>query len=691
MRKVSCLLLICAALLGCAEGRTAVIRTARAGVLDLRDAKFTESIYRLDGQWELYWRQVPDSIDRLDRTAPTEYFALPYIWNGNRLPDGTVAGGDGFASFRLRLLLPADAPPLAVRIKEQATAYRLFADGRLLGGAGRVGTTPESSRPDTRPSLFFLSRPSDGELELVLQVSNFHHRNGGIWHGLYLGDHAGILDYVRSIRLRDAFLAGVIFIIGIYHAGLFAMRRNDRLSFVFAWFCLSIFLRHMSTGEKLLLETIPLLGYEVYIRIEYLTLFFMPVMGLHFVNVLYAGFLHRRILTVLYLAAAVLSAIVLLTPVRIFSWTTPFWQPVILLMLLLSLYILVRAYLRRMENVRLFALGVLAVVLTAINDMAYTNQWIRSGFLLHFGLFALILCVSIVISIRFSRAFRDVERLSERLEKTNLAYARFVPTAFLDHLNKPSITHIRLGDQVEREMTLLFSDIRGFTRISESMSPEENFNFLNSYLKRVSPVVRKYGGFIDKYIGDAVMALFPGSPEAALEAAIEMQAQVREFNHRRIRKDYEPIQVGMGLHFGRLILGTVGDEDRMDGTVISDDVNTAARIESLTKEYGAYILISSDLVMRLPDPGRFRMRRIDTVQVRGKTRPVSVFEVYDGLAEFILDRFEATRKEFERGLSAFENGDRNECIERMQRVLRLNPADRAAQLYLERSRTAPSQ
>ena len=212
------------------------------------------------------------------------------------------------------------------------------------------------------------------------------------------------------------------------------------------------------------------------------------------------------------------------------------------------------------------------------------------------------------------------------LLKINDAASRFVPREFLKFLGKESIVDVRLGDQVQREMTVLFSDIRSFTKLSETMTPKENFDFINAMLARIGPVIRKKGGFIDKYIGDAVMALFPGSPSDAVEAALEMRAMLRTYNERRRRRGYAPVETGTGIHTGMLMLGTIGESERMDSTVISDAVNLASRLEGLTKEYDCGIIISEAALLLCKERG-FAHREIDIVRVKGKAEPVRVFEV----------------------------------------------------------------
>lgn len=156
--------------------------------------------------------------------------------------------------------------------------------------------------------------------------------------------------------------------------------------------------------------------------------------------------------------------------------------------------------------------------------------------------------------------------------------------------SEKDIKDVELGDQIQKQMTVFFSDIRSFTELSESMSPMENFNFINSYLKRINPIIRKHNGFIDKFIGDAVMAIFPESPEDAISAAIEIQLEVRKYNSHRHNNGYRPIQIGIGINTGSLMMGTVGDSNRMDTTVIGDTVNLASRLESLTKQYFCQLL-----------------------------------------------------------------------------------------------------
>lgn len=224
-------------------------------------------------------------------------------------------------------------------------------------------------------------------------------------------------------------------------------------------------------------------------------------------------------------------------------------------------------------------------------------------------------------------SMRDaVRRTILDLKHTNVSIERFVPQAFLSIVGKPSVADVELGDNKRRTMSILFSDIRGFTTLSEQMSPDETFAFINTYLERMGPVIRDHHGFIDKYIGDAIMALFANADDA-LQAGLAMLAALEGFNAERRATGLPPIEIGIGINTGSLMLGTIGEKHRMDGTVISDAVNLAARIEGLTKDYAAPMLISEFTYRELSNPEASAIRPVDVVVVKGKTRPVAIYAV----------------------------------------------------------------
>lgn len=294
------------------------------------------------------------------------------------------------------------------------------------------------------------------------------------------------------------------------------------------------------------------------------------------------------------------------------------------------------------------------------------------------------LFTTVVTALRAFRSLTQIEASKSELEKIAAASARFVPREFLRFLKIESIVDARLGDSVQAEMTIMFADIRSFTSLSESMSPQQNFDFINSYLSRVGPVIRQYNGFIDKYIGDGIMALFPNRAEDAVQAAIEMQHQVKIYNIHRQNSGYQPISLGIGLHTGTLMLGTIGEAERMESTVISDAVNLASRVEGLTKLYGVGIVASVQTLCRLDDPQHYKCRFLDRVQVKGKQTPVGVFEIYDGDSDTMIQLKAQTQTYFEQGIFLYYQQQFAQARRMFRRVLQVNKSDQAASFYAER-------
>ena len=282
---------------------------------------------------------------------------------------------------------------------------------------------------------------------------------------------------------------------------------------------------------------------------------------------------------------------------------------------------------------------------------------------------------------------QSLERqLALSLENTRLYEASkcFVPAEFLSFLEKESIVDVKLGDQVERDMTVLFSDIRDFTTISEQMTPAENFAFINEYLGYMEPQIQKYDGFIDKYIGDAIMALFPNSADDAVKGAIAMLEQLKQYNQIRKQRNQNPIRIGIGLHTGTLILGTVGGLGRMDGTVIGDSVNLSSRVEGLTKTYGVSLLITERTWNRLNNYSEYDFRFIDKVKAKGKNKAVSLFEIFSADPPELREAKIATKEKFERAVLLYHGESFQEAARLFQECVDYHDGDRAARCYLER-------
>lgn len=273
------------------------------------------------------------------------------------------------------------------------------------------------------------------------------------------------------------------------------------------------------------------------------------------------------------------------------------------------------------------------------------------------------------------------------LQQTEAAYGRLVPHQLLNLMQAKSIVDVKLGDQVERKLSIMFADIRDFTHLSETMTPTENFEFINSYLSQMEPVITRHHGIIDKYIGDAIMALFEHRADDAVAGAIAMLERLNFYNAGRKRAGYKPIQIGIGLNTGMVMIGTVGGINRMDSTVIGDAVNLTARLEEANKTYNTKLLISHNTLYDLERPERYQIRFLDRFRVKGKSQPLSIYEVFDNDVEEVRLAKLKSLEHFEQAVAYYHLKLIDRALPLFQHCIKICADDLPAHIYLERCYT----
>jgi class 3 adenylate cyclase len=209
-------------------------------------------------------------------------------------------------------------------------------------------------------------------------------------------------------------------------------------------------------------------------------------------------------------------------------------------------------------------------------------------------------------------------------------FERFVPKPFLNQLGQENIFDLDAGDSVSKDMNVLFMDIRNFTGFSEKNKSEVIFQFINKYLLEVTPLIHNHNGFIDKFLGDGVMALFPGESREALKACVEIQQKIAEM--ALARTDLQ-LEVGMGLHYGPLMLGIVGEATHIEGTVIGDTVNVASRLEALNKMFKTQCLISDAVKSTLKSSDHYHLRPVGKIRLLGREDVMTVWQLLDSIRD----------------------------------------------------------
>ncbi len=268
----------------------------------------------------------------------------------------------------------------------------------------------------------------------------------------------------------------------------------------------------------------------------------------------------------------------------------------------------------------------------------------------------------------------------------------FVPEQLLERIAPQGVESIQLGNVTEEELTILFCDIRGFTAIAESQEARETFEWLNAFFTKMNDCISSHGGFIDKYLGDAIMAVFdkPNShARDAIDASVAMQESLQEFNADRHKYNLSsPVNIGIGIHTGIGMIGTLGSDRRMDSTVIGDVVNTASRLENLTKIYGCQIIVSENAIVHAREfvnatSNNYYYRWIDRVTPRGKQKAIEIYEVWAASSPDCEIK-QLTQALFNKGIQGWQSGKFVAALGYFQQLAAQNPVDTVVNLYIEK-------
>lgn len=693
------LIVLCAAFLavGCgSSGRTSTRNPeASRGVLDLSAYRAEAAargpvgaqgrsaapggIVALDGEWAFWWDRFldPAALASGQAVPAPVYGVFPGEWANYGIPGATAQGHGTY-----RLLVSGLDPDVryALRLSSFQTSARVYANGRIVHLQGVPGTSREMEVPAWASDVVPVESDAAGKLEIIAHVSNYADRAGGSRTSILLGPHGAVETARERQRMVEVFLFGGILVMGFYYLALYTFRPKDRASLWFGLLCLILSFRILLYDEYIILELLPSLSWSALFRMGFLTFSLAVPLLSAFLSSLYPKLFWKPVRWIILGGSAAYSVLIAAAPTLLISNLLTFFQVFALASGAVLFAVLIRALVGKEPGAAWLTGGFGCLFAAVIHDVLASQGLLNGPFTVQFGLLFFLFAMSLVVTRKLSVSFQTAERLSENLRRMNISLERFVPREFLQYLKKSSIDEIALGDHTAQRMTVLFSDIRSFTRISEKLKPEDTFQFINSYLERIGPAVRSHGGFVDKYLGDGIMALFPEDGDAAVQCAIEMQRRIAQFNAERTGLD--PICAGIGIHSGPLMLGTIGENERMDGTVISDVVNMSARLEGLTKEYELGIAVSEQILASVKDSSVYRIRSLGKIGVKGKREPMAVFEIYDGDSDDLVLRKDAIRDSFEEAIRAFYGQDYAKAMRGFRDTLEILPRDEPSHHYI---------
>ena len=557
---------------------------------------------RIKTEWDFFWKknihyQDTDIKPDLRVTAPSE-------WNKYKLDyddASIVTTGKGSGTYRLKLTNLKPFTNYAFPVYEFAyTAFTISVNGREIFRSGRPSVKWENTNPEQFFDKAVFTSDEKGCAVICVFVSNEFYRKGGLRGDFFLSEEpAYIQNYMTELCLYGIFV-GLLLMIALYCL-LTALMKKDRTNLFLGVLVIGIISRIVGDIFPLLKEIFPLLPFTVMIRIEYFSLFCIPAMHTFYFDSLNKKIFGRHGAKIIAAPALVLFILDCVLPAYYVNRMVPAFQVYMFALAGIDTLLCIIRFIKDKDVISgtailsfvFLGIGAISVVLS-IQRLAVWN----SGRILTVALVIYALCQIALLAYIQNRNYMKVVELNEHLGITNKAYFRFVPKEFLRLLSKKDITEVSLGEYKIAKMAILSADIRNFTATSEKLTPKQVFDMLNSYLGKIAPLIRKYDGLIEKYLGDGIIAICPQSAVSAFNCAIAMQEQMTILRSEFEKEGMPLIKIGIGIHYGDIVIGTGGDNKRMTEISLSDDIDIAVKTEAATKLYNRNILVTLPALRR---------------------------------------------------------------------------------------------
>lgn len=613
---------------------------------------YSNSHITLDKGWELYLQKTPEqAYEIIDKGLPSDFtISIPDKWNDEiKHYTGKDSGPETYGCYRYVCRGLDTKLKYSILIKDSpATSYIIYVNRQMVF---QMGDPYFMTRPDfnenlkaynpshskNQPAFCEFFPDKNGEVEIIIFVANYFYRKSGLWDTVYFGKTKDISRMYTVLLVFYSIVIGCLFFIGLLNLIQFLLNKK-RWEYFYLGITSIVFALRIGTASFCVYSLMfPDLSFELKCKLEYMVLWVAPISILQMLFhiypsnnriVIFKWLKEKKLRHTLILIDLILGLISLIVPAYYSNRLVP---PLQIGMGIIAIYVVsfsISNLIKRKKYSFYILLSYSTLSLGAIVDIIYT----RAKTLIPISFFPFFLVVFVIIQIFMlaviqNDIYKSTLKSSDELNRLNEAYLRFVPKEFLRLLNRESIINTKLGDYSNIEMCIMFSKVK-IECDNDSDSLEEHFLIFNDYLKKVSPIIKKYDGFVSKFLSGGFMALFPNSEIDAVRAALEINDCVQNYSFKSDTHNHK-IEAWTGIHFGKMIIGTIGEENRLDDTVISDTVNTAARIESVCEKLNKNIIVSESLKKFLSQQNilQIQLTPLEAIYVKGKEKPLDLFEI----------------------------------------------------------------
>lgn len=532
-----------------------------------------------------------------------------------------------YATYAVRIKNFASEGVYAVKTGSVASAFTAYFNGKEIFRSGQVGTSKETEVFNWDSAFMVL--PTNGLTEgtLVFHVSNYHDRLPGFLKPVEIAFYSTLISAKNKDVLTFIILAGFLLAVGVFFISLYIFYPKEKSSIFFGMLCANFSLRICCYDEFLITRIIPQINSILLFKLGYATFPLTLIYASFFIHELF-GSTKRRILWIILLPAFLYTAINIFAPMQVSANLLIYAQIYIFSVAIYDCIIVIIAAFKRDKSAYLFLLALLFFFLVAVRDILISNRIIEGEFLSQLGVVALLVPMAVIVLRYFKTSSDNLISITKKIELTNAALAKFVPNQFMNFLNKKHID-IRLGDNILKDMYIAFIHL-GIYKVLDTEQDRLNvLQIYNKALADINPIIEKHNGFIDKYLAEGLMVLFYGSAEDTIDCMLEIKELVQKENFEREINNMQKIKLASGIHYGKLMIGTIGEAARMDSTVISDAVNIASRLHfyALKKETEIFISKAVKDNINRDDTPHIEFKHSGLIRFRGKEEPISIYEV----------------------------------------------------------------
>ncbi len=595
-----------------------------SGVYDISELAANE-IAELQGKWIFIANDFVDP--NTDFSKYTRYEDINQPWVEYNPPMNLFA----YATYAIKIKNLSPSGVYALKIPNISSACTMYLNGKEIYKSGQIGQSAKDELFNWESAFIIIPTEQLTEVMLVLHISNFNDKTPVNSSPIKIGFYNALVNSDKQDILHEVISAGLLLVIGIFFLSLFIFYSESNKAFYFGLICIVFSIRICAYDEFLLKVIFPSMSGYLLFKIGYLTLSAEIILCTLFLNEFFVKLDKKKVFLIL-IPAFIYSLINIFCPIRVSGQLLLYAQIYLLIMAVYNLAIVTTGLLKKNKDAYLFIVGLIVFIIVSIIDILISNRIIEGNFVAHIGIFALLIPMAIIVLRNFKSASDKLMTVSTEVERTNETLTKFVPNEFMQFLNKRHMD-VDLGDNVLKDMYIAFIHLGISANLEKH---EDRLKFLEIYNKTlgdIHPLIKKHDGFIDKYLTEGLMVLFHGSANDVVECMIEIKEYIDNKNKERKEDGLELIELACGVHYGKTMLGTIGETNRMDSTVISDVVNVASRLHFYAIKQNVNIFISEAVKEQINESSEKEYKKnvnykySGLVKFRGKEEPIPIYEV----------------------------------------------------------------